>query len=133
MENLEPGAEYGARVCPVRVTTTSGELCGPYSPCTTFTTVPLEASNINKVSSSSSNQSTPTHQQQQQQHHNHHHHHTHKNRHHYLISMLNDQLRNLRNLNDQQYVFLFPIIILLLGIVIAIGCSFFFSKKEMFI
>lgn len=41
IEELEPGTDYTARVCPVRLTST-GELSGPASPPVTFTTTSIE-------------------------------------------------------------------------------------------
>ena len=37
VDNLEPGAEYRARVCPIRLTESHAELAGAFSNPTTFT------------------------------------------------------------------------------------------------
>jgi predicted phage tail protein len=57
IENLEPGMEYSARVCPVRVTST-GELMGPYSPLLHFSTAVAEPAVVSKIST---NPNSPTH------------------------------------------------------------------------
>ncbi|CAH1130831.1 unnamed protein product [Ceutorhynchus assimilis] len=59
IEDLEPGVEYSARVCPVRITST-GELTGPYSPPLNFTTISGDVSAVTKLTPSNS---TPTHSQ----------------------------------------------------------------------
>ncbi|KAL1513199.1 hypothetical protein ABEB36_002638 [Hypothenemus hampei] len=51
IDNLEPGTEYSARVCPVRITST-GELIGPYSPPINFSTMTADISAVTKLSPS---------------------------------------------------------------------------------
>ncbi|XP_049821835.1 fibronectin type-III domain-containing protein 3a isoform X3 [Aethina tumida] len=43
LENLQPGCEYQAKVCPIRLTNTGDELPGPYSPVLNFSTLANEA------------------------------------------------------------------------------------------
>ncbi|XP_060516675.1 fibronectin type-III domain-containing protein 3A isoform X2 [Cylas formicarius] len=57
LEDLEPGVEYCARVCPVRLTN-SGELPGCYSPILNFTMMTAEVSAVTKLSPANV---TPTH------------------------------------------------------------------------
>ncbi|XP_063902882.1 fibronectin type-III domain-containing protein 3A isoform X2 [Zophobas morio] len=57
IENLEPGVEYSARVCPIRLTP-NGELMGPYSPLLHFSTLVAEPTVISKIST---NPSSPSH------------------------------------------------------------------------
>ncbi|XP_076253735.1 fibronectin type-III domain-containing protein 3A-like isoform X2 [Rhynchophorus ferrugineus] len=57
LENLEPGVEYSARVCPVRLTST-GELPGPYSSPANFATMSADISAVTKLSSGNT---TPSH------------------------------------------------------------------------
>ncbi|XP_044268751.1 fibronectin type-III domain-containing protein 3A isoform X2 [Tribolium madens] len=57
IENLEPGVEYSARVCPIRLTA-SGDLVGPSSPLLHFSTMIAEPTVVSKIST---NPSSPTH------------------------------------------------------------------------
>ncbi|KAH1001926.1 hypothetical protein HUJ04_005882 [Dendroctonus ponderosae] len=56
IQSLEPGTEYLARVCSVRVTA-AGDLPGPYSPPLTFATTSADVSAVTKLSS----HATPIH------------------------------------------------------------------------
>ncbi|XP_050295748.1 fibronectin type-III domain-containing protein 3A isoform X2 [Anthonomus grandis grandis] len=58
IESLEPGVEYSARVAPIRLAPTAGELTGPHSQPVTFTTMTGDVSAVTRLSPSSS---TPTH------------------------------------------------------------------------
>ncbi|XP_066143269.1 fibronectin type-III domain-containing protein 3A isoform X2 [Euwallacea fornicatus] len=54
IDNLEPGVEYCARVCPVRVTSLGDELAGPYSPPLNFATMTADVSAVTKLHASAS-------------------------------------------------------------------------------
>lgn len=101
VENLEPAAEYNAKVCPIRLTT-SGELSGPFSPHVHFTTLALEPLTVNKLSSS--NSSSPSH----------------SHRHHSVLNTLRLYLKNPRSISDQQWVFIIAVCIVIVGIMLSV-------------
>ncbi|CAH0556764.1 unnamed protein product [Brassicogethes aeneus] len=62
LDQLTPGVEYVARVCPIRITESGDELSGPYTPVLPFATLPADAavSSSLKVSQAAA-QNTPVH------------------------------------------------------------------------
>ncbi|XP_072388765.1 fibronectin type-III domain-containing protein 3A isoform X2 [Diabrotica undecimpunctata] len=58
IEDLEPGTDYMARICPVRLTSI-GELPGPASPSTSFTTTALEPAAGSSTKSTSTGSIAP--------------------------------------------------------------------------
>ncbi|KAF2882221.1 hypothetical protein ILUMI_23944 [Ignelater luminosus] len=100
LENLEPGADYSARVCPIRLAS-SGELPGPFSLPLTFTTAAAETPVIPKLSPSTS---SPTH--------------VHRNRNYFQYIW--PHLMHSKSMSDQQIVMVGTFLFMLVGIVIAV-------------
>lgn len=100
LENLEPGADYSARVCPIRLAS-SGELPGPFSLPSTFTTAAVETPVIPKLSASTS---SPTH--------------VHRNRNYFQYIW--PRLMHSKSMSDQQIVMVGTLLFMLVGIVIAV-------------
>lgn len=101
VDNLEPAAEYNAKVCPVRLTT-AGELPGPFSPHVHFTTLALEPSTTSKLSPS--NSSSPSH----------------SHRSHSVLNSLRVYLKHPRSISDQQWVFIIAVCIVIVGIILSV-------------
>lgn len=104
LENLEPGADYNARVCPIRLSS-SGELPGPYSPQLTFSTAAAETLIIPKLSQPVT--SSPTH--------------VHRNR--SYLKLFWPHLMPSKSMSDQQLVLVGTLLLILVGIVIAVGLA----------
>ncbi|XP_018563239.1 fibronectin type-III domain-containing protein 3A isoform X4 [Anoplophora glabripennis] len=105
IEDLEPGTEYQARVCPIRVTMT-GELPGPYSPTINFSTLAAEPTAVLKLASPST--SSPSHM--------------HKGRtlYHSLWQMF-----TVKQFPDEYCTYVYVILVMLIGIVISLGIAAF--------
>ncbi|KRT80542.1 Fibronectin domain-containing protein [Oryctes borbonicus] len=108
LDNLEPGAEYCAKVCAIRMTST-GELLGPFSPAQTFSTVAQEPRAICK-SSTTSVGGTPVH--------------SHKHKAHSTWA----PLVHLRSITDQEKIFLGALFMVIVGIVISMMIASVYMK-----
>lgn len=105
LEDLEPGVEYSARVCPIRILP-SGELSGPLSPILNFSTLPAEPTTVSKLSSPST--SSPSH--------------IHRGRtlYHSLWQMF-----PLKQFPDEYCTYVYVFLVTLVGIVISLGIASF--------
>lgn len=101
VENLEPAAEYNAKVCPIRLTS-AGELPGPFSPHIHFATLASEPSSTSKLSAS--NSSSPSH----------------SHRSHSVLNSLRVYLKHPRSISDQQWVFIIAVCIVIVGIILSV-------------
>ncbi|KAK4880028.1 hypothetical protein RN001_008174 [Aquatica leii] len=104
LENLEPGADYNARVCPIRVTS-SGELPGPYSPSLTFSTVAAETPIIPKLSQTVTSSPTQTHRNRS------------------YFKMIWPHRIQSKSMSDQQLVMVGTVLLILVGIFIAVALA----------
>lgn len=101
--NLEPGTEYLARVCSVRLTA-AGDLPGPYSPPLTFATTSADVSAVTKLSSHAS----PTHST--------------KNR---SVATLLLHGVSLKRFYKENLVYIWALLLTVVGIVISLGIASF--------
>lgn len=107
LENLEPGAEYCAKVCPIRITAT-GELMGPFSSVHTFTTIAQEPRTVLKNSPTSTG--TPVHS------------HKHK------VNSAWAPVARLRSITEKQKVFLLALCVVFFGIFISLMIASVYMK-----
>lgn len=100
VENLEAGADYCVKVCPIRVTST-GELAGPFSQQITFSTVAGDTQPVAKATTST-NCTTQVH----------------RNRNYLRHYWLN--IFNTKSMSDQQMIMVGAVLLMFLGIFIAV-------------
>lgn len=136
LDNLEPGVDYSARICPIRLltisteeespatettattlTTVINELAGPFSPVLNFTTptemsansTPTTATKLNVSTSSINTTNTST------THKNHHHHHHNRNLYHSFRQYFKQNI-----LREEKYQFIFyAVLIVVVGILLS--------------
>ncbi|CAG9863441.1 unnamed protein product [Phyllotreta striolata] len=97
LEDLEPGTEYSARVCPVRLTA-SGELQGPPSPTVSFATAAAEPASAGCKAGASS---APAHQP-----------HKHRSFYHSISQML--------SVSEKYCTYVYVMLVLVVGIVMSL-------------
>ncbi|XP_074025374.1 miles to go isoform X2 [Leptinotarsa decemlineata] len=101
IENLEPGTDYTARVCPIRMTST-GALPGPFSPPVNFTTASSEPEVPAKAVTSSSTSS-------------------HASKHRSLYHSIRQMVR----CPEEYCIYMYAMLVLVVGIVISLGITSF--------
>ncbi|XP_018325859.1 fibronectin type-III domain-containing protein 3A isoform X2 [Agrilus planipennis] len=109
IDNLEAGAEYCARVCSIRLTS-SGELQGPYSSPITFSTPAAEPSLIPKLSV---NANAPAHSSRSRN----------------YMKLVWPHLFNTKTMSEQQMVLLGSVFMLVFGIALAAIIMWLFKLK----